>query len=79
MLLATAVVCSCGDAEIDEELPPSGETEEQEKPSSSSYDEQYRPQIHYTPAKNWINDPNGLVYADGVYHMFYQYNPRGND
>lgn len=40
--------------------------------------ESYRPQIHYTPAKNWINDPNGLVYLDGTYHMFYQYNPNGN-
>ena len=47
--------------------------------SPSGYDEKYRPQIHYTPAKNWVNDPNGLVYADGVYHLFYQYNPKGND
>lgn len=46
---------------------------------SSSRNEQYRPQIHYTPAANWINDPNGLVYLDGTYHMFYQYNPSGND
>ena len=45
----------------------------------SGYDEKYRPQIHYTPAKNWVNDPNGLVYADGVYHLFYQYNPKGNE
>ena len=41
--------------------------------------EQYRPQIHFTPARNWMNDPNGMVYADGVYHLFYQYNPKGND
>lgn len=44
----------------------------------SSYTELYRPQIHYTPARNWMNDPNGLVYADGIYHLFYQYNPSGN-
>ncbi len=78
LVLAAALACSCGDSKIDEDLPPSGEAEEQEKPSSQSYDELYRPQIHYTPAKNWINDPNGMVYADGVYHLFYQYNPRGN-
>ena len=40
--------------------------------------EQYRPAIHYSPTKNWMNDPNGLVYYKGNYHMFYQYNPFGN-
>ena len=45
----------------------------------TSYNEQYRPQIHYTPAKNWVNDPNGMVYVDGTWHLFYQYNPYGND
>ncbi|KAK9246147.1 glycosyl hydrolase [Lipomyces tetrasporus] len=43
----------------------------------SYYTEEYRPQFHFTPEKNWMNDPNGLVYHDGVYHMFYQYNPNG--
>ena len=47
-------------------------------PTPSSYTELYRPQIHFTPAKNWMNDPNGMVYVDGVYHLFYQYNPQGN-
>jgi sucrose-6-phosphate hydrolase SacC (GH32 family) len=37
----------------------------------------YRPVYHYAPARNWMNDPNGLVYLDGEYHLFYQYNPSG--
>jgi len=40
--------------------------------------EQYRPLIHFTPEKNWMNDPNGMFYYEGEYHLFYQYNPFGN-
>jgi len=43
-----------------------------------SFQEKYRPQFHYTPERNWMNDPNGLVYHNGKYHLFHQYNPFGN-
>ena len=43
-----------------------------------AYSEPYRPQFHFTPAQNWMNDPNGMVYYQGEYHLFFQYNPFGD-
>ena len=38
--------------------------------------QQYRPLVHYTPTMNWMNDPNGLIYYDREWHLFYQHYPR---
>lgn len=43
--------------------------------SDTYYKEQHRPQFHFTPEKGWMNDPNGLVFYDGEYHLFYQHYP----
>ncbi len=45
--------------------------------SEPLYAEQYRPQFHFTPRINWTNDPNGLVFYKGEYHLFFQHNPTG--
>ena len=42
---------------------------------TASYMEDYRPQFHFSPPEKWMNDPNGLVYHQGIYHLFYQFYP----
>lgn len=39
--------------------------------------EQYRPYLHFSPERNWMNDPNGMVYENGTWHLFFQHNPYG--
>lgn len=43
--------------------------------NSAPYSEQYRPQFHFSPKTSWMNDPNGLVFYNDQYHLFYQYYP----
>jgi len=58
--------------------PSADKSDTKQNPSESMreyYSEQHRPQFHFSPESMWMNDPNGMVYYDGEYHLFYQYYP----
>jgi len=58
---------------VHQETERVSEVEQKSKPTI--YNELYRPGYHFSPPENWMNDPNGLVYANGQYHLYFQYNP----
>lgn len=51
------------------------QNEETNNEKTEYYGEKYRPQFHFSPDSMWMNDPNGMVYYEGEYHLFYQYYP----
>jgi fructan beta-fructosidase len=60
-----------------DEITQTDESPVEEIKTSPLYGETYRPQFHFTASKNWLNDPNGLVFFKGEYHLFFQHNPEG--
>ena len=69
IFLCFVILHACG------EKKESSEGENDNPVAEIVFKEPYRPQFHYSPPEMWMNDPNGLVYHKGVYHLFYQYYP----
>lgn len=49
-----------------------------QKMEQTQEEKQYRPHFHFSPKNNWINDPNGMFYWEGIYHLYFQYHPFSN-
>ena len=68
VIITAILMCSCKNKK-------EGQPIDSNVVNSTFYAEPYRPQFHFSPSEQWMNDPNGLVYQNGVYHLFYQYYP----
>ena len=64
--------------ETDPSITFSAELADERPQGPAAYDGMYRPVAHFTPIRGWNNDPNGLIYSNGVWHMFFQHNPAGS-
>lgn len=73
LLTISTTIFSCSKTDTRAKKPKPDSTT-----STITYKEKYRPSYHFSPDHNWTNDPNGLVYYKGEYHIFYQFNPFGN-
>jgi fructan beta-fructosidase len=65
--------------ELADRIPALFRQDDEPVPAGDIYHEALRPQFHFSPMRGWTNDPNGLAYFNGEYHLFYQANPYGLD
>lgn len=75
MKLAIYTLCLCFFVLSCKEAEKEGQKKAAAQTDSLSYNEQYRPQYHFSPREKWMNDPNGLVYFNNTWHMFFQHYP----
>jgi fructan beta-fructosidase len=71
------VVARVQGSRSDTDLSPLLEQSDFVRHPANLYNEEFRPQYHFTPRTGWMNDPNGLVFSGGEFHLFYQHNPYG--
>lgn len=74
LFFTLTVIGACSGDKATTAEKKSAANEVTEKPGAY-YQEAHRPQVHFSPEQAWMNDPNGLVFHNGLYHMYYQYNP----
>lgn len=72
ILLVVTFFSSCKSEQKERTMASSEEITEAQQ------DKAFRPNFHFTPEKNWMNDPNGMFYLDGTYHLYFQYYPDDN-
>lgn len=77
VLILIGVLC-CIIANSCKEVPTDNSRDVTQEIKSDYYQEQHRPQFHFSPEEKWMNDPNGMVYYAGEYHLFYQHYPDSN-